>query len=205
MHKNLLVSLAVACLALGCGDDTASPPSTSLASVSVTPATLSLAAGATADLAASAKDVSGQTIASATGYVFTSANAAIATVSTSGKVLAVGAGTTQITATLALEGIAKSGTTAVTVTGALPQTLTVVAGAASNDYTPATGALAKGGTVTWTSGARPHNVIFSVTSGAPNNIPTGTNLNVSRTFATAGDFTYQCTVHQGMNALVYVR
>ena len=79
-----------------------------------------------------------------------------------------------------------------------PQTATVVASATANVFSPATVTIARGGTVTWTSGARPHNVAFLAAPGAPANVPTGTNLEVSRLFPTAGTFAYACTLHAGM-------
>lgn len=190
--------------AIGACDDDPVTPSTALGTVTITPATLTLTAGQTGDVAVSAKTVGGADVTN--GIVTLAvANKAIADLTTAGKILGVGAGSTTVTATVVSGGVVKTAVQTVTVTGTLPNALAVVAGAASNDFTPATGAIARNGTVTWTSGARPHNVVFSVANGAPNNIPTGTNLNVSRTFATGGDFSYQCTVHQGMGALLYVR
>jgi plastocyanin len=94
----------------------------------------------------------------------------------------------------------------VTVTGALPTTATVVAGAASNDFTPPFLVIARGGTVSWTFTGRNHNVTFAGTTGAPANIPTTSNspTPVPRTFATAGTFDYNCTLHAGMTGTVVV-
>ena len=86
-----------------------------------------------------------------------------------------------------------------------PQTATVVASATANVFSPTTVTVVRGGTVTWTSGARPHNVAFVATPGAPTNVPTGTNLDVSRVFPTAGTFAYACTLHAGMIGTVVVQ
>jgi plastocyanin len=82
---------------------------------------------------------------------------------------------------------------------------TVAAGANSNDFSPSDVLLKLGGTVTWTFGARPHNVIFGQASGAPADIPVTSNTQASRTFNTAGTFSYDCTLHAGMSGTVRVQ
>ena len=86
-----------------------------------------------------------------------------------------------------------------------PQTATVVASATANVFSPTTVTIARGGTVTWTSGTLPHNVAFVAATGAPADVPTGTNLEVSRLFPSAGTFAYACTLHAGMIGTVVVR
>jgi plastocyanin len=86
-----------------------------------------------------------------------------------------------------------------------PQTATVQGSATANVFSPATVTVARGGTVTWTFGARPHNVSFLATTGAPSNIPTTTNNQVSREFTAAGTFAYACTLHPGMFGTVTVQ
>lgn len=82
---------------------------------------------------------------------------------------------------------------------------TVVAGANSNDFTPQELSITVGQTVTWSFGARPHNVTFRTASGAPSNVPNTTNAKVSRTFDAAGTFQYDCTLHSGMTGTVQVQ
>src|SRR6185437_1360481 len=86
-----------------------------VASVTVTPASASVAAGQTVQLTATPKDANGNPL---TGRVVTwsSSNTSVATVNGSGLVSGVVAGTATITATS--EG--QSGTSAITVTGAAP-------------------------------------------------------------------------------------
>src|SRR6185312_12822843 len=86
-----------------------------VASVTVSPATASVAAGQTVQLTATPKDANGNPL---TGRVVTwsSSNTSVATVNGSGLVSGVVAGTATITATS--EG--QSGTSAITVTGAAP-------------------------------------------------------------------------------------
>ena len=82
-----------------------------VATVTVTPATVSLTQGQTAPLSVVLKDQSGAVLTGRT-IVWTTSNSAVATVSSTGTVTAVAGGTATITATS--EG--KSGTASVTVT-----------------------------------------------------------------------------------------
>lgn len=86
-----------------------------------------------------------------------------------------------------------------------PQAAAVTGSATANVFTPATVTVARGGTVTWTMGARPHNVTFRGTAGAPADVPTTTSGSAARTFATDGTFPYDCTLHDGMTGTVVVR
>ena len=73
-------------------------------------------------------------------------------------------------------------------------------------FSPAAVTIARNGTVTWTNGSSTvHNVTFS-TAGAPTNVSnfTASSGSVSRTFATAGVYSYQCTNHAGMTGMVRV-
>src|SRR5207253_57452 len=84
-----------------------------VASVAVSPATASVAAGLTVQLTATPKDANGNPL-SGRAVAWTSSNAAVATVDASGLVTAVAAGSATITATS--EG--QSGTAAISVTPA---------------------------------------------------------------------------------------
>jgi hypothetical protein len=90
---------------------------TSVASVKVSPDSVTVAAGTTTPFAATARDSAGGTLAGRV-ITWTSANTAVATVSSTGLVSAVGAGTANINATS--EG--KSGLGKVTVTAVAPPT-----------------------------------------------------------------------------------
>jgi uncharacterized protein YjdB len=81
-----------------------------VASVAVTPSPITMVAGQTTQLAASAKSASGGIVAGNT-VVWSSSSTAVASVSSQGVVTAVGAGTTTITATV--DGV--SGSASVTV------------------------------------------------------------------------------------------
>jgi plastocyanin len=63
--------------------------------------------------------------------------------------------------------------------------------------------LQPGGSVGWTFGTVPHNVVFS-TAGAPANVADLQDGSASRTFPSHGTFSYRCTIHQAMNGVVHV-
>lgn len=68
-------------------------------------------------------------------------------------------------------------------------------------FNPTSARLAVGGTVTWNwGGAVGHNVTF--TSGSSSS--TQTSGSFSRTFPSAGSFSYRCTIHAQMNGTINV-
>ncbi len=81
---------------------------------------------------------------------------------------------------------------------------TVVLGAAS--FNPTNIQAQVGGTITWnnTSGIL-HNVTFAPVQGAPANVPNHDSGSNQRTFNTAGNFDYECTLHPGMTGQVQVQ
>ncbi|MFV2073845.1 MAG: plastocyanin/azurin family copper-binding protein [Thermoanaerobaculales bacterium] len=67
-----------------------------------------------------------------------------------------------------------------------------------NFYDPSAKSVGTGGTITWTwNGSNPHSVTFD--GGGPSSAVKSTGT-FDRTFATAGQFTYFCTVH-GRNVM----
>lgn len=73
-------------------------------------------------------------------------------------------------------------------------------------FSPASTLLQRNGTVTWLNSTGViHNVTFASVPGAPANVPNGTTSSVSRTFPTAGTFSYQCTNHASMIGQVVVQ
>ena len=150
-----------------------------VATVTVTPSTASVIVGQTTTLAATTKDASGNVLTGRT-ITWTTSNALVATVSASGVVTGVAAGTATITATS--EG--KSGTATVTVTLApvasitvTPATASVVVGQTttlSATTKDAAGNVLTGRTITWTSGT---NSIATVSSsGVVTGVAAGTVL-----------------------------
>jgi plastocyanin len=74
---------------------------------------------------------------------------------------------------------------------------------ASLAFEPPTLTTQVGHTVTFAFGSVGHNVYFDAATGAPADI-SGVNANtsVTRTFDTAGTFTYTCHIHPGMRGKV---
>ena len=115
-----MIAAGVSVLSLAACDSNSSAPTPTLTNLSVALAPATIASGSTAVANANGVDQFGNAIA--TGPVtWTSGNAAIATVTSSGLVTGVGAGSTQITATAG----GKSAQAAITVT-AVPLVLTTV-------------------------------------------------------------------------------
>jgi plastocyanin len=79
-------------------------------------------------------------------------------------------------------------------------------GYTSFSFNPTSVKIARGGTVTWTHGGGSvvHNVTFSPATGAPGNVANLASGDASRTFGTAGSFSYSCTNHTGMAGTVVV-
>lgn len=73
----------------------------------------------------------------------------------------------------------------------------------NNSFSPAARTVAAGTTLTWrwAAGSAVHNVTFNDGPASPNQ-SSGT---FARTFANAGVFAYQCTIHAGMNGTVTVQ
>lgn len=199
-----LAAIFVACGGGGGGSVINPPPTQKLGSITAQ-GTINLSAGNTATIAATALDESGSVITGVSSFSYSSNATAIAEVSANGTVLGVTAGAATITVSLTLNGVTKTTTVAVTVTGVLQLSANVAAGTASTDFQPPLVGIGRGGTVTFSFGQLAHNVTFEATNGAPGNIPNSTSTSVARTFNTAGDFAYQCTLHGGMSGKVIVR
>jgi plastocyanin len=73
-------------------------------------------------------------------------------------------------------------------------------------FNPATITVAPGDVVTFVFGGVAHNVFFDAQAGTPADIP-GNNAGVSvtRVFATAGTYHFNCHIHPGMTGTVVVR
>lgn len=209
LTRTVLIPIALSG-ALACGggynDGTnPPPPQATLGSIVATPTTLNLAAGQRTTLTMQALNTSNQPIANASGYVFTSNGTTVASVSSGGEVTGLTAGAATITASLTLGSVTKTVDVPVTVTGTLPLTASVTAGATSDTFTPNFVSIARTGSVTWTFGARLHNVNFEGAAGTPGNIGDSINESETRTFNTAGNFSYVCTIHPSMTGTVLVQ
>ena len=206
--RHLSIALVLCTLVTACGGGSGSTgpviPAKTLSSVTVPSPTLSVVAGDASTIAPQSVDANNAALAGVT-YTFVSSAPAVAEVSATGSVLGLSAGTTTITVTGTFSGVSKTAPVAVTVTGTLPTTANVVGGTTTLTFTPKTVAIATGGTVNFSWGTLNHNVTFDAITGAPASIPTGINVAQARTFNTAGNFTYQCTIHAGMSGTVLVR
>jgi len=80
-------------------------------------------------------------------------------------------------------------------------------GTATFSFSPAAVTVARSGTVTWSNEGRSgtHNVTFAAAAGAPAGIGNMASGSASRTFNSAGTYSYQCTNHTGMNGTVTVQ
>ena len=217
MRVTRLACLVVTSALLGCGgggsDDggTTNPPppppppsNQTLGSIVTSPTSLNLVAGNTQAITVSAFDPTGGVIVNAGNPTFSSASAAIAEVDGSGTVLGIAQGSTTINVSLTLGSVTRTATVATAVTGILPFTSNV-ATTSGDFFTPNKVVIAQGGQVTWTFGGTEHTVVFSG-AGSPGGITNGGySSSHSRTFTQAGNFSYVCTIHAGMNGQVIVR
>lgn len=199
--RQIIAPIATLLLA-SCGGSTEDPaPDPTVASVSVTSATGSVAPGGTLQMTAVAKNAGGTTLTGQTA-TWSSSATGTATVDGSGLVTGVANGTATITATIA--GIPGSkGITVETITGVAAANVTADN---TNTFNPNHVDLSAGGTVTWQfNTANDHNVTFQGSAaGTPANIPNQKTGNFPRTFTTAGTFTYTCTNHIGMSGTIVV-
>lgn len=153
--SGVLLGLAAAALS-GCSDSSGGPSGPSVASVEVTPSSVSLLVGATQQLAAAARTSAGALVPGKTAS-WTSSSAAVATVDISGLVRGAGTGTATITATI--DGRTGSATVTVAAVPVASVTLTpasLVLGVSATATIAAvtldaTGNTLTGRTVAWTS------------------------------------------------------
>jgi plastocyanin len=171
-----------------------------LTSVTIAASATTMNVGSTLQLNATSRDQYGSIIAANVGW--SSSNSGIASVSGTGLVSGVSGGSATITATAVAAGVTVIGTVGLTVV-ALP-TSAQVSATVGNTFVPGSVNIARGGTVTW-SFATVHNVTFANATGAPANIGDTGSGSVSRTFGTAGEFEYVCTLHSGMAGTVTVQ
>ena len=215
LYRVLLVAVAAALTACGGGggDDggTTGPPpppggnQQTLGSITPNATTLALGAGSSSALTITAYDAQNYVIQNAGTPTFSSSNTAVAEVDGNGQVLALFAGSAQINVSLTYGGVTRTAVVTVTVTGVLPNDIGVIASSGDYVFTPKVVAIQQGGSVNWTFGPLEHTVTFSIAQGAPASITSGYSGTVSRTFATRGNFTYNCQIHSGMGGQVIVR
>ena len=108
--------------------------------------------------------------------------------------------------TTAPNSTGNTGNTGGTNTGGTtaPVATNTVNATAENTFSPNSIQVSVGTAVSFVFGSVVHNVNLSG-SGAPANIANTSNATVSRTFSTAGVFTYDCNLHSGMTGKVTVQ
>jgi plastocyanin len=213
MRVTRLACIAVTSALLGCGggggdatDPPPPPPTTqTLGSITTSVTSVNLIAGNTQVITVSAFDTQGGVITNPGTPTFNSGSTTIAEVDASGTVLGLASGNTTINVSLTRAGVTKTADVSVAVTGTLPSQANV--STVSGDvFTPNKVVIAQGGSVTWTFGPVEHTVSFTSGAGAPSGITSGGySSSQSRTFNQAGNFSYICTIHAGMNGQVVVR
>lgn len=211
----VVVSSVIGCGGGGGDDDggTTGPPpppppgtTQTLGSITTSVTTLTLVAGNSQTITVQALDPNGQVISSAPSPTFATGSNTIAEVDNQGTVIGLSSGVTTVNVSMTLGSITKTASVALTVTGVLPTDGSVVASAGDYIFTPKSLAISRGGNVTWTFGGLEHTVTFNQATGAPAAIDgTGYNAAISRTFTTAGNFSYFCRIHAGMSGQVIVR
>ena len=155
-----------------------------------------ISVGEAVQLTTTARDVNGLTVSGAR-ITYVSSSAAVASVNTAGRVIGVGPGSATITAS---SGGMSSPPYPITVTaGAVAAVVTMQA----NTFIPSQLTIRVGQSILFDFLADQHNVTFSGT-GKLNDIPTTSNQSVTRVFATAGTFPFECTVHPGMRGSITV-
>lgn len=174
-------------------------------SVSMSPGAPGVSVGGTVQLAAAARDQNGQAMAGLPAATWTTSDASRATVSASGLVAGVAAGSVTVTASITSGGVTRTGSAAVTVSAGPVGPSTVIVTTPGESFTPETATIGVGGTVTWEISGATHNVTFGAAAPAGGNIPDTRGATVSRQFTTAGSYPYQCTRHIGMQGRVVVQ
>ncbi|HEX8359236.1 MAG TPA: Ig-like domain-containing protein [Longimicrobium sp.] len=175
-------------------------------SVSVSPATPGVSVGGTTQLAASARDQNGQAMAGLPAATWSTSDASRATVSASGLVTGVAAGSVTVTASITSGGVTRTGSATVTVSaGTVTNPTNTVVTTPGSSFAPPSVTIGVGGTVTWEISGATHNVTFGGAAPQGGNIPDTRTGSISRQFTTAGTYEYQCTRHSGMQGRVVVQ
>jgi trimeric autotransporter adhesin len=173
-------------------------------SVSISPATPSIAIGGTVQLTATGRDQDGNPMPGLPSATFTTSDGGVATVAASGVVTAVAAGNASITATMVAGGVTRTATAQVSVTAAPPAGNSVTT--PNLTFAPAVLTIDAGEAVTWQFSGSTHNVTFLGTAPAGGDIADQSpGTSASRTFTAGGTYDYECTRHSGMAGSIVVQ
>ncbi|MEP6618373.1 MAG: Ig-like domain-containing protein [bacterium] len=203
MRLRSLAALVMIAASANCGSDSGTGTTPTIAAIVIANVLTAVNPGNTLQLVVFAFGPSGELLISPGAFNWTSSSTSVATVSQTGVVTAVAAGTTTISASLG----GATGTMDIVVsakTAATKDTVSTLPVA----FVPNITTIALGQSVTWVfGGGIAHNVIFKTGNppGSPPDIQNATNLVFVRTFNSRGTFTYDCTVHPGMSGQVLVQ
>jgi plastocyanin len=197
MRRSPLVLVMSVVIACGGGGGDGPTGGQQVVAVRIDTPSATLKPGESSQFAAVGVDASGNAVPGAGSAAWSTSAASVATVTSGGRVTAVAPGGTAISATI--RGV--SGTRQVTV---LPPGAGAVVTMPGLSFAPFSVSITRGQAVYWDFPSLEHNVVFAARPGAPPEIGVIANATVSRTFGTAGTFTYDCTVHNGMSGQVVV-
>jgi len=170
----------------------------------LSPATITLAPGATSQVSAAAQDARGNTVGGLAAPSYSSSDTTKVKVSSSGVVSAVAAGTATVSVSQSTPDGALTGSVAVTVASAPAFPTSAAVTVEDFDFASDSVDIAAGGTVTWTwKGTQPHSVT-PTTPGTGFGSQTLTTGTYSFKFNTSGKYDYFCSVHPYMTATVVV-
>ncbi|MGQ0538257.1 MAG: Ig-like domain-containing protein [Gemmatimonadaceae bacterium] len=192
-----LITAAIAALAAACGEGGGAGPDAAIVNIFIAAPVPSIAVGEKVQLSVAAIDAAGNAVT--TSFEWSATPNTVAAVSSRGEVTGVSAGN----ATISARAGGKVGTLSLAVRST--PNLAVVTMPPGDVFVPFQVIIPQGGTVRWEFPQRAHNVIFDRIAGAPQDIQATANAAVSRTFAGAGLFPYDCTLHPGMAGEVLVR
>lgn len=214
MRASMVIILAAVVVA-GCGGGSSgstNPPPAVFTSLQVQPDTQTIfgAPGTQTQMSATPLDQNGHPMAGLGAPTWSSSDESVATVNGSGLVTSVAlGGPVTISASLTSGGVTKNGSGTVKVAD-LPLNDTVTA-TTGQQFTPASVTIKVGGTVAWVFQSLAHTVTFDTPTppGTPPDVGTAAapyaNTTISRTFSTAGTFSYHCSIHPGMTGVVNVK
>jgi len=180
-----------------------------LATVGVTLPDAALQLAQSTQAAVAGRDGLGASVALGSRPItWSSSSVAVATVTATGVVSAVGIGTANIQVSVVDGANTRTASAMLTVTGipGAPTTTDVVMPGLT--FSPFQALVKQNGTVRFIFPALIHNVIWDARlagqPAAPADINTISNATVSRTFPNAGVFNYKCTLHPGMDGTIIV-
>jgi plastocyanin len=198
-----VVVVVAACGGGGGGDGGGTQPPPAVASVIITPNNAqSTTLCGTVAFSALARDANQNTLSRTINWTSSTANVIVPNSGASVTATGVGVGSSTITASA--DGVPSTGVTVTVSAAAQPAQTASVDATTSNTFAPSCVVIAAGGTVTWNFAAT-HNVRFGTNKPAGGDIDDKSSGSDSRTFPTAGNYSYNCTLHNGMSGRVIVQ